>query len=452
MVGIIVLLVPIVLLGMPSTGSEGGGYLAKLRQEHELGETTLGDVDPTSAAMNLVLLGLRGPAVTILWVQADHQKETKQWAQMRATTESITKLQPHFLNVWRFQGWNLAFNVSSQWDDVADRYFWVKEGAKFTMRGSKRNTRYPELYWEVGRIVGSKVGRADEWQHFRQFFINKDPDEQTWGGGPDRILNPRGKGFDNYLVAREWFLKANEADNTHRQHMFADVIFRSYPARAYFEYAGVLGREGRFDERRRIAWENALGTWTNEFGQEMFAATHGPPLEIQLEADEEVIQRLVRENNAERPEGIPEITAANVREWIDRYQKMCNYRDWRTRGESESDEQTLLAHRELFEGEQYYWDAEFEKSRDLLYQGLTRYEQVLKKHPALLVDEDTIEESVRAVLIWQKVLNLLGEPVPEQFPLSNLYKEQASLAAQLDNPVTLKRRRLVYEKDPTVRD
>ena len=89
--------------------------------------------DPTSATMNLVLLGLRGIAANVLWMDHEELFKTKNWARMEATARSIITLQPHFLQVWRYHGWHLAFNVSAAWDDVRDRYFWVKKGAKFTI-------------------------------------------------------------------------------------------------------------------------------------------------------------------------------------------------------------------------------------------------------------------------------------------------------------------------------
>ena len=132
--GIVLLLIPIILLGGPPepapvnpTGagrSEGspGGYLAQKRVEYGLGESDLGNVDPASSTMNLLLLGFRGIATSMLWMDAQKQQRDKDWAGLRATTESIILLQPHFLKVWHFQGWNLAYNVSAEWDGVADRY------------------------------------------------------------------------------------------------------------------------------------------------------------------------------------------------------------------------------------------------------------------------------------------------------------------------------------------
>ena len=82
--GIVFLLIPIIWLGLPSDGNAGsGGKLAQLRSKYELGESDLGDVDPSSAAMNLVLLGMRGVAVNLLWIDLDKQKDMKRWLKCR---------------------------------------------------------------------------------------------------------------------------------------------------------------------------------------------------------------------------------------------------------------------------------------------------------------------------------------------------------------------------------
>ena len=164
LIGIVVLLIPIIWLSLPSDGTEGnkgaGGVLSQLRTEYELGETDLGNVDASSAAMNLVLLGMRGVAVNMLWIELDTQKDMKRWAEMQATTESIVRLQPHFQKVWDFNGHNLAYNTSAEWDAVPDRYYWVKQGAKFLQRGVERNRRSTELYYLTGKILQHKIGNV----------------------------------------------------------------------------------------------------------------------------------------------------------------------------------------------------------------------------------------------------------------------------------------------------
>ena len=54
---IVVLTIPIIWLGRPATKDDPGGQLAGMRAEYKLGEASLGEIDPSSATMNLVLLG-----------------------------------------------------------------------------------------------------------------------------------------------------------------------------------------------------------------------------------------------------------------------------------------------------------------------------------------------------------------------------------------------------------
>ena len=56
--GIMVLMGCVIWLGQPSDGEPGsGGKVSTLREKYSLGEATLGNVDPASSTMNLVLLG-----------------------------------------------------------------------------------------------------------------------------------------------------------------------------------------------------------------------------------------------------------------------------------------------------------------------------------------------------------------------------------------------------------
>lgn len=430
--GIVLLLIPVIGLGMPATDTKGetGGMIAKLRQKYELGESTLGDVDPSGAAANLVLLGLRGPAVTTLWLQADREKETKNWAKLRSTVNSIITLQPHFKKIWRFQGWNLAYNVSAEWDDIEDRYYWVKEGIKFTKEGSRRNTKYAELPWELGRFTGAKIGESDEWAYFRKYFQN-DPDEEMYEGGPDPEVNPDGK--DNYLTSRDHYLEANEREAVNKQDIMTKMIFRSYPAKAYQEYAEALQKEGFFGDKMRLAWESAYDAWTEEYGQEevdcqpIFKESKATPPtgKMKLESDSETIANLSKIND------VPE---ALQRYWTDRYQKMVNYGYWRKRTQVEREDLTVAAHREIYAGKQLYREGKTgprgeegelpSEARAMLEQGMRKLESVLKDPRFVgLQDEDEMtEEAMLAVMYWRKIHQQNGMAIPADYPLKWMWE------------------------------
>lgn len=435
---IVVLTAPIIYLGAPSAG-EGrstGGKLAQIRIQEELGESTLGQVDPASSTMNLVLLGMRGIASSMLWSQAQTQQENKDWAGLRATTESIIMLQPHFLAVWEYQGWNLAYNVSAEWDDVRDRYYWVKEGLKFFMRGTERNRKYPELVWRVGNVSGAKVGRSDEWRYFRQYF-RKDPDAARYNDGPDPAINPNN--LDNYLVSKEWFQRANDLEEQPgiEQHLMQKMLFRTYPSRAQFDYADVLHRENRITEESRIAWDEAYEMWTTKFGREIFESPGG---QIILEFTEEDLKMLMERENNKFPLDVK-------RKWTSSYQDRCQYRYWRTLAAAESLEITRDAHRRINDGKELFWESRYvqsEKDRadgkgpetwgalEHLEDGMRKFEQVLNDFPTLASEDDAIEESLMALVYWREIFKLRKQPIPDDYPLRSMWEKHQDRVPEME--------------------
>ncbi len=422
---IILLLAPIVYLGAPGDGTENsGGLLAQKRSEYDLGETSLGDVDPTGATMNLVLLGLRGIASNLLWQQAVEQKDHKDWAGLKATVDSIVLLQPHFKQVWQFQAWNLAYNVSAEWDGVVDRYHWVKEGGKFIIKGSNRNKKYPELYWDSGRIIGHKIGAADEKKTFRKFFLN---DPEIEGGGPDLDLNPNAR--DNFLVAKDWFIIANEVEAQPgiTQTRLAPVLFRSYPVRSQMDFAEARQDEGKFDEVTRGAWDLAYKEVTTVWGAERFASPAG---RIVLEATDDVLKQLVKEDNNK-------YTLEEKKAWVERRQNMCGYRSWRMRCLIEKKPETIEAHKNIYEGKRDYFSGEDRSAVEKkLFAGMEGMEKLLAEFPELEINDDFREECLKAVTLWQaiRVDSIDGKGIPTNYPLKYLwseYSEEAKRYAEL---------------------
>jgi len=121
LVAIAVLLVPLSALSQPADSAGPGGLLARLRSRFGLSQANLGDVDPTSETMRFATLGLKNVAVTLLWDRANHYKKVEDWANLSATLEQMTKLQPNFYSIWDFQAHNLSYNISVEFDDYRDR-------------------------------------------------------------------------------------------------------------------------------------------------------------------------------------------------------------------------------------------------------------------------------------------------------------------------------------------
>jgi hypothetical protein len=442
--GILLLLVPIIMLGLPSDRSGAGGTLAQLRTKYELGESDLGDVDPSSTAMNLVLLGMRGVAVNLLYAEFEKQKNTKQWAEMQATTESIVKLQPHFEKVWDMNGHNLAYNTSAEWDAVPDRYYWVKAGGKFYMRGVRRNKKSTHLQYFVANVYQKKIGTADESKYYRYFFLhdpepkfkdaNLQSDDQGKGlrfeedgqilmlkhHGPDPDFNPTIR--DNYLVAKGEYEKACDIEDKGRrmQHILDKSLFRSMPARCQFDYAAGLQKDGKFGDITRVAWAEALSDWTTKYGQTVLNVPVGPLgtdvyFDIRLEMTLDDIKREVAS-----PDDV--VRVAKV---VEQYRKMVNYYYWRTRGLCESEPTTSESHRKLYEANKAYSKQDFDKAEEAALAGLKGFDEILKM-PAYegLKDEETlVEECLLGIKVWRHIHELGDKPVPPDYPLKWLEAE-----------------------------
>src|SRR5262249_41711309 len=150
-------------------------------------------------------------------------------------------------------------------------------GLIFLTRGVKRNTAIPELPHDLGDFCGKKIGRADERDFYRVFFV-KDPDPQ-FNGGPDPQVNKQG--IDNYLVAREWYTEGNRRadEGIVQQHKMDFPLFYSYPTKSLMDFgaakqqdaldAKVESMERLFAEARQ-RWAEAYDEWVGIFGRKEF--------------------------------------------------------------------------------------------------------------------------------------------------------------------------------------
>ncbi len=269
-----------------------------------LSEATLGDVDPTSSTMVLVLGGLRGVASNLLWSQALEMHKQHDWTNLEVVVKSIVKLEPHFISIWTFQGWNLAYNVSVEWDQVEDKYYWIKQGIKFLRQGSEVNEHSPELRWDVGWTYFHKVGKADEGALLRDIYLKDDKPEIDAQGreqppfNPDEILTRDGltqgsSAMDNYESGLGWFQKAvNKLDQLNVQpKRMGEVAFRSYPAHSQTNSVQTKEEGGLFTDQIRVGWLDALRLWT-EFADHSYPYADGK--ETKLDYSQEIFGDLYR--------------------------------------------------------------------------------------------------------------------------------------------------------------
>src|SRR5262245_18720622 len=263
---IVVLAFPIVWLSLPATNSRPGGKLAQMRTENHLAQVNLGEIDPASETIKLATLGLRGVAVNVLWEKANYYKKVEDWTNLTATLEQLAKLQPNFITFWKFQAWNLTYNVSVEFDDYHDRYYYVRRGIQFLQEGERYNVDNPQLLWDLGWFIGQKIGRADEYIQYRRLFKEDDEFHPA-----DRDLEER----DNWLVGKTQYLTAIDAVDNKGKSLGrkSPRDFYSSPAKSQMNYAEAIEEEGFFDKARR-AWQKAGEEW-GQFGTQMIEHSTG---------------------------------------------------------------------------------------------------------------------------------------------------------------------------------
>ena len=207
------LCIALVVLVLMLTGAPVQRHIAAERVRLRLRVGVEG-LAPDEIFTTMCLAGFRGVAVDYLWIKAFNLQLEHKWHEVRALTELIAKLQPHFPSVWVFNSWNLAYNISVEWVDPGDQWKWIKDGLLYLDQGLQRNPDSIQLFFEKGWIYWHKINLGPSGgpkEYFRERLLE------------DQELNPLG--LTAYELAADWFLLAQRVaraydDDPDRQHPF----------------------------------------------------------------------------------------------------------------------------------------------------------------------------------------------------------------------------------------
>lgn len=267
LVVLVAMLIPLYLLGQPAGGAgDLGGELSKLRHKYNIAESDLGEISPASETMKLASLGLRGVAATLLWNKAHEYQVSHEWDRFKATLNNIALLQPHFDKVWEHQAHNLAYNVSTEFDDYRQRYETVREGTEFLTRGVRQNRNAPRLIWYTGWFYGAKMGMSDEKQQFRRLFADDEVLHQELLKENIAVDSPEARGPlgkpDNWLVGRLWLNYGyGLVDSGVKIRRQTPLNFYETGPKWRIKHAEAIEKEGILDESAQTAWQLAAEDW-----------------------------------------------------------------------------------------------------------------------------------------------------------------------------------------------
>jgi hypothetical protein len=168
------------------------------REREELGltrVTPLENAPPVLAFTTVALGGFRGLISNALWIRASELQDEDKFFEMAQLADWITKLEPHFAQVWVHQAWNMSYNISVKFKDASDRWRWVQRGIKLLRdEGLRYNPNEPLLYRELGWHFQHKMGHNldDANMYYKQRWA----EEMTavlGGGRPNfgELMNPQ---------------------------------------------------------------------------------------------------------------------------------------------------------------------------------------------------------------------------------------------------------------------
>ncbi len=425
-------------------------WLHNLKDRRQLGEATIGQVDAGSFMLKLALLGgARGVAANVLWNRALDLQKVHDWDRLKLTVDQITKLQPHFLRVWSWQGWNLAYNVSVEWDAPEDKYEWIKQGINFLKEGVRKNEASPDLMWDTAWTYYQKIGVADEAIILRRLF--HDDDDEEFRSYVDPETGQRHTPQDNFLLGYGWFIKAVDLVDRGAQRAAArfeapveyvdrvenrkghpgDLHFRSMPAGSLTKYAASLEKASTlnlpptFSERARREWERAKDAWQT-FGDHPFPAHNDSTLMIYL--DDAIKPSLAPGRLGWRLAGNDAGRADNQQYWTDRWAQNTHYHYWKDRCLAEMDPRGVKARRLFYEGTHAAKGADFLESVKKFQEGLATWKELLDEHPTYRDDGLNQQDTGRVMLGYEHALSNAGMKPPEDMPFADLLK-----AAQVDS-------------------
>jgi hypothetical protein len=485
-----VLLGVLAYLGTPAAPSRDpqrsspGGVLAQVREKEGLTPTQLGQLDPSGEAIKLATLGMRGVAVHILWMKAEDYKRRKDWTNLSAALEQMVKLEPHFVTVWRHQGWNLSFNVSVEFDDYRERFRWVIRGIKFLQEGIRYNEREPVLYGDVGWTYGWKIGMADESKQFRRLFMDPADPYEIHQGRPPR---------DNWLVGKDWYREAERLTDQGAILRTTPLIFYSHRPKFQMNYAEAIEKEGTFGETAMDAWKTGWHEFVNEFGHRELPSGYEdfpiirlyerelllqqarelaqqidelePGLREQLLAERrkeltpeereaydtppydrtarqadlalsaEIKMRLTHEQVARRIKDPAKRKKAlelarkameleRRAQIVEHNRTIVNYDYWKRHAEVEQQPEAVAAREAMFQSLEAYHNNDHITAMEIFLEAARRWKKVIEKNPDIQYDDAFVSDLSEITDRYMRILDQLDEVFPEDFALQDIIRRR----------------------------
>jgi hypothetical protein len=187
----------ILLLLLAAALLAGSGQMQKVlnRDREQLGLTRMNALDnapPVLAFTTVALGGFRGLIANCLWIRANDLQNDDKFFEAAQLATWITDLEPSFTQVWLFQAWNMAYNISVKFKDFPDRWRWVEHGIELLRDNGLRYNPddvliHRELAWFFQHKMGQNLDDANAYY------------KQQWAAEMAPFFGPHGTNFSDLI-------------------------------------------------------------------------------------------------------------------------------------------------------------------------------------------------------------------------------------------------------------
>lgn len=117
-----------------------------------------GTDSPALSTLLVALGGSRGILAEVLWWRIGDLQRQNRYAELVPLTDLLVTLEPSSPDVWAYNAWNLAYNISVMHQDPAERWRWVRRGVGLLARALRHAPTSQTLLRQMGWFYEDKLG------------------------------------------------------------------------------------------------------------------------------------------------------------------------------------------------------------------------------------------------------------------------------------------------------
>jgi hypothetical protein len=276
----------ILLLLLAAALLVGSGQMQKMlnRDREQLGLTRVKALDnapPVLAFTTVALGGFRGLIANALWIRANDLQQDDKFFEAAQLATWITELEPSFTQVWLFQAWNMAYNISVKFKDFPDRWRWLERGIELLRdEGLRYNPndilQYRELAWFFQHKMGQNLDDAN-FYYKEQWRQEMTPFFGSQGTNFSELLNPTTAEASNNAALFRSKYKMDAAFAKYLDEQYGPLDWRLPEAHAI--YWGARGLEAAKENPGKVKADDLITVRRNIYQSMLQAFHHGRIIE-----------------------------------------------------------------------------------------------------------------------------------------------------------------------------